>query len=551
MIRRSVGLTLVLIVSSAASARSEAVAIDHKSVGCIVVGKYPKMNACFSPAADLARSRVYFRPEGVPSWYYVDMKTDQPCFTGTLPKPGKKLVGKKIEYYLEAQNKSFEPARTAEFAPIVVKSAQECKKNVPVAPFLNNATVAVFPSVPAGFVGSTIGTAAVVGIVGAGAAAASTAVVVASNNDDNPTTTTTPVVVNPTTTTTVVAATTTTTTTTLPPGPNKAPFAVLNTSPDPPSGNGPLTVTFDLCKSTDPENQPLNYFFDFGDGGKSSGSCNVSHTYSAGPFRAAGQVRALDKSYGAQACVVDPGGQSACRERTVNVTTTPPPTTTPPCPTPTANIENATYGGFGCTIDAVVSATNTDAVTVCATTTGCPSVQSESQALPTVCAPANEDGNWFGAVDVSSNGCYNVTATATNNCGGSANASGSQLVMVFSCFGPFRKAETASVAWSSDLKLAGGRLQVIVNGSTAAYPERGRSFATTRIKDGDNRVEATVVDAAGKAGSWTIDLSAAQAIQAGSIRVLAGEVESIGATAVTFKLKGTPGERLAFTFVKK
>jgi len=48
----------------------------------------------------------------------------------------------------------------------VVKSAQECKKNVPVAPFLNNATVAVFPAVPAGFVGGGIGTAAVVGIVG-------------------------------------------------------------------------------------------------------------------------------------------------------------------------------------------------------------------------------------------------------------------------------------------------------------------------------------------------------------------------------------------------
>ena len=133
MIRRGVAISLVLLVYGAATARPEAVAIDHKAVGCIVVGKYPKMNACFTPTADLARSRVYFRPEGVPSWYYVEMKSDQPCFTGTLPKPGKKLVGKKIEYYVEAQNKAFEPARTAEFDPIVVKSTQECKKNVPVA----------------------------------------------------------------------------------------------------------------------------------------------------------------------------------------------------------------------------------------------------------------------------------------------------------------------------------------------------------------------------------------------------------------------------------
>ena len=87
MIRHGLALCLALTASSLTAVHAEGVAIDHKAVGCIVVGKYPKMNACFTPAADLARSRVYFRPEGVASWYYVDMKTDQPCFTGTLPKP--------------------------------------------------------------------------------------------------------------------------------------------------------------------------------------------------------------------------------------------------------------------------------------------------------------------------------------------------------------------------------------------------------------------------------------------------------------------------------
>lgn len=123
-----------------------------------MVGKFPKMNACVAPAASLARSRVYFRPEGTPSWYYVDMKSDQPCLSGILPRPGKKLVGKKIEYYVEAQNKAFTPSRTAEYAPVVVRSAQECRKDIPIAPFVNNATVAVFPSVPAGFVGGGAGT---------------------------------------------------------------------------------------------------------------------------------------------------------------------------------------------------------------------------------------------------------------------------------------------------------------------------------------------------------------------------------------------------------
>src|SRR6266545_5517475 len=324
MIRRGVALSLALLVYGAATARPEAVAIDHKAVGCIVVGKYPKMNACFTPAASLARSRVYFRPEGTPSWYYVDMKSDQPCFSGTLPRPGKKLVGKKIEYYVEAQNKAFEPARTAEFDPIVVKSAQECKKNVPVAPFLNNATVAVFPALPAGFVGGGIGTAAVVGIVGAGAAVAGTAAVIASNNNDNTTTT---IASSVNTTTTRAPATTTTTTTTTPPAGNKPPNAVLKTTPDPPQGLGPLTVTFDMCQSSDPEGAPLSFFFTFGDGSSASGSCIQTHTYAAAFRGTSRDLRALDSSYTFEGSVVDPGGLSQTRTRTV-IAQSPPTTTT-------------------------------------------------------------------------------------------------------------------------------------------------------------------------------------------------------------------------------
>ncbi len=104
MTGRSIWVGLILTTLTPTIALSQGLEIDHKAVGCIVVGKYPKMNACFTPAASLARSRVYFRPEGTPSWYYVDMKSDQPCFSGTLPRPGKKLVGKKIEYYVEASS---------------------------------------------------------------------------------------------------------------------------------------------------------------------------------------------------------------------------------------------------------------------------------------------------------------------------------------------------------------------------------------------------------------------------------------------------------------
>src|SRR5262249_49695572 len=110
-----------LLLAHAAVAQAQDLAVHHKAVGCIVVRKYPKMNACFTPAPSLARGRVYFRPEGTTSWYYVEMKADQPCYTGILPKPGKKLVGKKIEYYVEGQDKSFKEARTEEYGPVVVR----------------------------------------------------------------------------------------------------------------------------------------------------------------------------------------------------------------------------------------------------------------------------------------------------------------------------------------------------------------------------------------------------------------------------------------------
>jgi hypothetical protein len=548
MIRRGAVLSLVVFVCAAASARPEAVAIDHKAVGCIVVGQFPKMNACFTPAADLARSRVYFRPEGASGWYYVEMKADQPCFAGTLPKPGKKLVGKKIEYYVEAQNKTFEPARTAEFAPIVVKSAQECKKEVPVAPFLNNATVAVFPALPAGFVGGGIGTAAVVGIAAAGAAAAGTAVAGSSNNDA---TTTTTVAVGGNTTTTTLAPATTTTTTTTPPKTNKAPFAVLTTNPDPPSGPGPLTVTFDLCKSTDPDGDPLSFFFDFGDGSKASGSCVESHTYQAS-FRETAEVRRSDRSYVAEACVVDTGNLSACRSRNVSATSPP-----PPCPAPT---------GVSITAPKAGQCFSTPNVPVSATATGANSVLFRSdeidcktmattepdEASTTVTGPGPTYSTTFTiGTFPTSTVCYRIKARALTSCGAFTDAASVQPVIVQTpfCFLPVAGEAPAATAWSSDLALEKGRLQFTVNGGEVLYEDSGRSYGTSRLADGENRFEATLVAGAGKPGLWRFDLVDAQA--AGTIRILSGDVVSVTSNSVTFRLQGTPGERVAFTFLRK
>jgi PKD domain-containing protein len=568
MTGRSIWVGLILATLTPTIARSQGLEIDHKAVGCIVVGKYPKMNACFTPAASLAQSRVYFRPEGTPSWYYVNMKSDQPCLSGTLPKPSKKLVGKKVEYYLEAQNKTFVPSRTAEYAPIVVRSAQECKKNVPIAPFLNNATVAVFPSVPAGFVGGGIGTAAVVGIVGAGAAAVGTTAVVVSNNNDDNTTTTIASSGNPTTTVVTVTTTLPITTTTLAKV-NHAPFAVLKTNPDPPQGTGPLTVTFNMCASSDPDGDPLSFFFEFGDGNTSSGSCVDTHTYSAA-FReaAAGNVKSLDSTYTFQGSVVDPGTLSATKSRTVVATKPAPPT----CGTPSVAIASpangtcqVAIGGAGGTTPVPVNVTATDSqgisnvivkgvnnfdyVGTCSFAVSGPSDQktatgSEPNFSATL-ALANPTPASFPH-------CYQIGASATNSCGNAASSSIQFILASSSCY-PFIAARDVkeSLAWSSDLDVEGGQLQVIVNGSTASYPDAGRAYGMAALVDGPNHVEATLVEGKGKAGLWRFEFLSSQTIASGSIRVLAGDAVTVAASAVTFRLRGTPGERIAFTFDKR
>ena len=563
MSRRAIIVGIILSGLSPAIARPQGVEIDHKAVGCIVVGKFPKMNACFTPAAQLARGRVYFRPEGTPSWYYVEMKTDQPCYTGILPKPGKKLVGKKIEYYVEGQDRTFNAARTAEYGPVVVRSAQECKKEVPVAPFVNNATVAVFPSVPAGFAaGGAIGTAAAVAVAGAGVAAG-TAAIVASGGNGNTTTTTVPS--GSVTTTTVAAATTTSTstTTTTVVSANHPPLAALKTNPDPPQGIGPLKVIFDMCASTDPDGDPLSFFFTFGDGAQASGACSQSHTYPASTSlrgSGAGGPRALDTSYGFQGCAVDPGSLSQCRTRTVVVKASP-----PTCGTTTANIDspapnacfNAPIGG-GPTIPVTVTAMFATKVHFAADKYDCFSgflIASDFVTADVANSGSDTYSTTFSLPDTTE--CFKIRATATSCGKGTVDATPVYPVKVAcsDCTCPFSLSEPDGVrrtaAWSSDLSVESGRLQLIVNGASASFPARGRAYGVASLVEGENRVEAVLVESAGKAGLWRFDLMNSQAVVPGSLRVIAGEVVSIASSSVTFRLRGESGERIVFMFQKQ
>jgi hypothetical protein len=104
------------------------------------------------------------------------------------------------------------------------------------------------------------------------------------------------------------------------------------------------------------------------------------------------------------------------------------------------------------------------------------------------------------------------------------------------------------VAWASELDLDGGSGQVVVNGEAAAFATRGRSAGAALGRRGVNRIEAQVVEAAGRPGTWRFELGTTGSLEAGSLRVIAGEVALVTENAIVFRLKGRPGERVVFSF---
>jgi hypothetical protein len=486
-----VGVAL-LVMLLPGSLWAQGLTIDHKAVGCIVAEKYPKMNACFSPASQVARARVYFRAEeGPPNWYYVEMKSDAACHAGVLPKPRKELIGKKIQYYVNAFDQKFVENRTVDNEALVVKSESDCQKDTPAAPVAAGGPGAVFPAVPAGFAAGGIGTATVLAAVG-GAAVVGGGVALATRSSNSPSPTQT--AGSPPTTAPAVLPTTTTTTT-LPATPFNASFHVRMGGVEQASPiNLPFfnffqaqQVEFDMCQSTGP--------------GKLAYNVDVNlHVETNFPFPV------------------------------------PPP---PGFPT--------TLGGK-CDI---------------------PVTFTPVTGISTQSAPAKE-GQFFLPTIVF---VYDVRmrVETVNAPGNAPNAHEDfQIRLPFSFCGvplagngvskdspcltsvsPTAQPTTAlarRIGWASQLDIEGASGQVMLNGATAVFAGPGGSTALAAGRRGENRVEAQLVQGAGRPGTWRFELGATANLVPGSLRVLAGSVAEISGEAVVFRLGGRAGERVVFTF---
>jgi hypothetical protein len=62
--------------------------------------------------------------------------------------------------------------------------------------------------------------------------------------------------------------------------PNQAPLLEVRVTPTPISGKAPLGVGVNLCRSVDPEGDPLSYVYEYqGEGKRFLDECQESHVY--------------------------------------------------------------------------------------------------------------------------------------------------------------------------------------------------------------------------------------------------------------------------------
>jgi hypothetical protein len=154
-------------------------------------------------------------------------------------------------------------------------------------------------------------------------------------------------------------------------------------------------------------------------------------------------------------------------------------------------------------------------------------------------------------VTVPGAGCYTIRANAVDACKiflpAVITVPATPVTGVFvdtppGCVVPLK--DTA-VQWASDLALE-GRLQIVHDGAVS-FAGRGKTYGMSALAGEETRVEATVVDAAGKPGLWRFDLMGARATTPARIHVIAGDVVAVSASSVTFRLQGKAGQRVAFT----
>jgi hypothetical protein len=86
------------------------------------------------------------------------------------------------------------------------------------------------------------------------------------------------------------------------------------------------------------------------------------------------------------------------------------------------------------------------------------------------------------------------------------------------------------------------------NGTSGSFAGTGRSQASSAVQTGTNVVEAWLVATNGRAGTWRFDLGDTGGVERGSLEVRMGRVELVTESSIVFRLGGSVGERVSFSF---
>ncbi len=129
--------------------------IQHDALVCLPNDHHPIVQAEIHPGEMVQTSRVYFRAEQYPDFYYVEMTSIGDDFEAVLPVPGADT--KRVIYYVEAVDPYFDSLQTPEYDPEVI-DGETCKRRDPGAywqdgtqSIIIGATVPGAAAVPPGF----------------------------------------------------------------------------------------------------------------------------------------------------------------------------------------------------------------------------------------------------------------------------------------------------------------------------------------------------------------------------------------------------------------
>ena len=551
-----------------ARASSGDIVIEHEAATCVPKGRFLVLSAGVRPESDVRSARLYFRAGEYATFSYIDMELKGSRHQAPLPipAPGTSFV----VYYIEAVSRSFASERTPEFKA-EVKDEDECRRRDPKGAYLPGnpsgivvQSLAGSPLLPPGFLATGLTTGGIGGrtvaaIVLGGAAAG---VGVLARGDG---TTTSTVIAAPPQTTTV---TSTVPATTL--------LACFETTPSPaviPVGS---SVRMDASCSEPSAAGLLNYLWDLGDGRERDTRVITPVYNSPGVFTATLIVRPTsgtgedrtqkDVTVVAITTTTVPGGGGGGG----TTTTTTPTTTVPLVPadlgvTISGPLSVAVGGSGGYAATAINNGPQPAPgvfLNFAAVSGGGIPASSVSASDPS-CSPSGPGrmSCSFGTVGVAASRAVTFTVgytvagnyTCQAQVGGGVSdpnpANNSAAIIT----GVTQRTNDSLLdsSFTSWLSLsgakAGARGHVILNGARTDDTDPSGPFThQLRAKVGENRVEATVASE-GEEGLWRFDFSGSAHFEPGTFVVELGEVLSMDAASIVFRVSGKGG-RIKFRF---